>query len=899
MKIYFYLRYHTRFGQTLFVSGNCPELGNGHPEDALPMEYLNNELWTASIEIDPVACPEIHYSYLLHLEDGSVVADGEKDRKLDLKTFSADDLHLTDTWNYSGEYLNVFYSSPFQEVLLPNPPGTRSKTTPAKTDTHIFRVKAPLLKKDEVLCMTGSSPLLGEWSTDTPKILRKEGNWWTTSFNLSDIGFPIAYKYGIYNQKSKQFLQFESGNNRVLYDPAVKSRLHIIHDGFAWLSNTTWRGTGVSVPVFSLRTGNGLGVGEFSDLRLLADWAAKAGMKMIQILPVNDTTATHTWTDSYPYAAISAFALHPIYINLEKVAGKEHAAISKTWKKNKKQLNELPSVDYEQVMTCKLPALRELFQADNGALFETAAYKAFYSQNEHWLEPYAAFCYLRDKYLTADFSKWKTGSTYDAATIKKLTAPSAKHHDDIAIHFFIQYHLHLQLKEAVDYARNLGIVIKGDIPIGIYRHSADAWVDPSLYNMDKQAGAPPDSFAIKGQNWGFPTYNWSAMQQDGFAWWKKRFEQMSLYFDAFRIDHILGFFRIWSIPMHAVEGIMGHFVPAIPVHADEFERMGIAFNHDRFCKPHINDANIWELFDGDAEHIKQQFLEPAENGLYKLKPEFSTQRKVEAWFNNLEQNDHNNKIRHGLYDLISNVILFDDELQKGTGFHFRFGVAETSSYKQLDEFTRRVLDLLYENYFFRRQDDFWKQEAMHKLPDLKAATNMLIFGEDLGLVPACVPDVMKELAILSLEIQRMPKAAGMNFAHPARAPYLSVVTPGTHDMSTIRGWWEENRPLTQEFYNQIMGQWGEAPYFCEAWINKAILLQHLYSPAMWCVLQIQDILGIDERLRRDNPHDERINIPANPRHYWRYRMHLPLEELLRQKTFTEEMNTYIRQSGRS
>jgi 4-alpha-glucanotransferase len=205
---------------------------------------------------------------------------------------------------------------------------------------------------------------------------------------------------------------------------------------------------------------------------------------------------------------------------------------------------------------------------------------------------------------------------------------------------------------------------------------------------------------------------------------------------------------------------------------------------------------------------------------------------------------------------------------------------------------------LYINYFYRRQDDFWFREAMHKLPRLKAVTDMLVCGEDLGMVPHCVPDVMQQLGILSLEIQRMPKAPGREFFHPQDAPYLSVITPSTHDMSTVRGWWEENRERKQHFYNQILGQYGEAPQYCEAWVNRAIILQHLYSPAMWSIFQLQDILGMNETLRRENPHEERINNPANPKHYWQYRMHLTLEELMKQKEFSEEIREYVRNSGR-
>jgi len=187
---------------------------------------------------------------------------------------------------------------------------------------------------------------------------------------------------------------------------------------------------------------------------------------------------------------------------------------------------------------------------------------------------------------------------------------------------------------------------------------------------------------------------------------------------------------------------------------------------------------------------------------------------------------------------------------------------------------------------------------MKKLPSLKAATNMLVCGEDLGMVPDCVPDVMKQLGILSLEIQRMPKGTSREFFHPADANYLSVVTPSTHDMSTIRGWWEENREKTQRFYNNELGQWGEAPFFCEPWINKAIVIQHLYSPAMWSIFQLQDLLGMSETIRRENPHDERINIPADPKNYWRYRMHIYLEDLIKEKDFNEELKSYVHSSGR-
>jgi 4-alpha-glucanotransferase len=416
--------------------------------------------------------------------------------------------------------------------------------------------------------------------------------------------------------------------------------------------------------------------------------------------------------------------------------------------------------------------------------------------------------------------------------------------------------------------------------------------------MDFQAGAPPDNFAVKGQNWGFPTYNWEEMAKDGYGWWRQRFHHMENYFDGFRIDHILGFFRIWSIPMDVVEGILGHFVPVLPVARTEFQQRNIGFDRDRYTRPFINEAVLWEVFGADGDAVKAQYLDALGNGFYALKEACNTQRKIETAFGQLEQCPKNDRLRIGLYDLLSNVILLEEEGSDGQQFHFRISMEQTSSFRYLEWHTQQQLKDLYVNYFYQRQDDFWQHEAMRKLPALKRATNMLVFGEDLGMVPRSVPDVMRQLGILSLEVQRMPKNTSQPFARPAEAPYLSVVTPSTHDMSTIRGWWEEDRELTQRFFNRELGQWGEAPAFCEPWINKAVVLQHLHSPAQWAIFQLQDLMGMSEHFRRENPHDERINVPANPHHYWRYRMHLTLEELLEEKGFNADLRREVEASGR-
>ena len=898
MKIQFYLRFKTQYGERLWLTGNVEELGNNDPDKAVALEYLNEEFWTVTINIKKKDLnKEISYKYILQRIDASLLQESSNDRQIEINKKEVEKIQIVDTWNYAGEFENAFFTTPFKNVFL-RYGLPKIKKQDDKDFTHVFKVKAPVLKKGEVICLCGNDKALANWSESKPILLSKKDDWWTINLDLSDTRFPIAYKYGVYLVKEKTFLGFEKGDNRILNSECEKKRITILHDGFVHLPNTNWKGAGVAIPVFSLRTKNSFGVGEFEDIKLLVDWSVKTGLKLIQLLPVNDTMARKNWTDSYPYSAISAFALHPLYINLTKVAGKEFESQLSSLKTKQKQLNDLDVVDYEEVMKYKFSVLRELYDLIGKDCLASEEFKLFFIENKHWLESYAVFCYLRDKNNTADFTEWKTNAVYNKNEIAKLITTRSVSYKEIGFYYFNQYHLHIQLKEAADYANKKGVVLKGDIPIGISRKSCDAWIAPELYNLNWQAGAPPDDFTAAGQNWGFPTYNWQQMQKDGFSWWHQRFQQMNNYFHAFRIDHILGFFRIWSIPAHATQGILGRFVPCLPVQLNEFGEKGIWFDHCRYCKPFINDKILTEIFLDAANCVKKEFLIKNNKEGYELAPAFSTQLKVEEHFSKLELTEENEKLKSGLFELITNVILFEEEGSEGKQFHFRIDMEKTSSFKNLMPPIQEKLKGLYVNYFYERQDDFWYKEAMKKLPKLKAATNMLVCGEDLGMVPHCVPEVMEQLGILSLEIQRMPKNPTTEFLHPNDAPYMSVITPSTHDMSTIRGWWEENRERVQNFYNTILGQWGNAPFYCEAWINRAIVMQHLYAPAMWSVFQLQDLLGMSEKLRREDPATERINNPANPKHYWQYRMHISLEELIKEKEFNEELKDYVENSGR-
>ena len=628
--------------------------------------------------------------------------------------------------------------------------------------------------------------------------------------------------------------------------------------------------TGVAVPVFSLNTKNNFGIGEFLDLKMLGDWCEKVGMKMIQILPINDTRTDDSWDNSYPYKAISTKALHPIYLNLEKIGKLQEESDRAYFENQKNILKEKDYVDYPEVMKVKDAYFKKIFAQDWESTKNTEDFQNFFKENKDWLVPYAEFC----------------------------LQPTVNGQQP-EFYYFLQYHLDKQLKEAVDYLHERGIALKGDIPIGIGRHSVEAWTNPELFNLDCQAGAPPDAFATEGQNWGFPTYNWKAMANDDYQWWRDRLTQMSRYFDAYRIDHILGFFRIWEIPQEHTQGIMGHFSPALSYQQSAISSQ-LSASYERLTKPYIRGHFLHEFFGEFTEEVRDKYLNETSFSYFELKEEFNTQRKITDFFVNRQQTTDNNhkdeKIKNGLIARCAEVLFLED---KNGGLHPRIALQFTHSYNELEDYQKDNINKLYDEYFYHRNEELWKEEALKKLPKIIEASDMLVCGEDLGMVPACVKDVMQQLNILSLEVQRMPKNPCETFVNPKENPYLSVDTTSTHDTSTIRGWWEENGELTNRFYREMLGHHEGAPYFAEPWVCKEIIEQHLKSSSMWVIIPIQDYIAMDGDFRWDQTQKEQINVPANSHHHWCYKMHQSLEELNERQSLNETLHSMIKDSGRN
>ena len=886
MTIRITINYHAQWGQSLCLVGRT-STRHWDEQNPLMLQCVDGDRWETLLDLSDFES-ELIYKYAVIHRNGAFEYERGDDRELPLG-WAASTGHVVDYWrNMSLD--DVFHSSLYTDALFLRP---KSKKSTLKGDL-IFSIDLPRVQANECVGVMGNIPELGEWDSNR-KLVLSDANFpvWRGGIKLKERYQVIEYKYVIFDKESGKVLDLEYGENRRLWLKQENDSLYINDFGFRY-TRPAWRGAGVALPVFSLRTNDGFGVGEFSDLKKLVDWAVLTGMKMIQTLPINDTTMLWTNKDSYPYSTVSVFALHPLYLHLESIGTLADAQEQARFEAKKKELNSLDYVNYSEITALKWNYIRSVYPKACKSTFASADYKKWFAANQQWLVPYAAFCYLRDKFGSPNFHQWPQYSVYQSDEIHMLALPDSLVYDDIALHFYLQFHLHMQMTEAKTYAHALGVALKGVIPIGSSPDSVEAWTHPELFNLNSQAGAPPDSFSISGQNWGFPTYNWDVMERDGYAWWRKRFQKMADYFDAYRIDHILGFFRIWEMSKDEVWGLTGRFSPALPYASQDLWEMGIQLNEDRLLKPYIRASYLPEIFGVDAEHVKERFLYTYDFDTYYFKPEFNTQKKVEAYFacNNLND-ERSIRIRNGLYYLHCEV-LFVRDLKCPELLHPRIALYQSYSYKALDEDTKQKLSCLHEDFFYHRHNDFWKASALRKLPALINATNMLVCGEDLGMVPACVPDVMHQLQILSLEIQRMPKEPNVEFAHPANAPYLSVCTTGTHDTNPLRAWWEENRIVTQHFYNNIMGYSGEAPMECTPEIASFIINQHIYSPAMWVILPLQDWLAIDADVRLPDAHAERINIPDNSHHFWCYRMHLNLEDLISNDGFNQKMLTLIK-----
>ena len=711
MKLKFTIQYGTQWGQNLYVLITYRSADGTERSSRLMM--LTSDGWQWEVETSAVVSrqhPITSFSYFYQVED----ADGNVLRRewnAVPRTYyfdSSKNYILADQWRdvplqyhlYSNAYLTTSHFQRDEEV--------QALRVPLYRKTVIFRVSAPQLQKGQSLAIIGNHPAIGSWNTARYLKMEYIGRYdWLLSVNVDAILLPIEYKYVIIDDATHALLEWEEGDNRTT-DGMLPPDQTVIPDGTVLVAygeslrikERTWRAAGVVVPVFSLRSQSSYGVGDFGDLRRMVDWAVATGMKVIQLLPVNDTTYAHSWSDSYPYNIVSAFALHPHYMDLEALGRLKSKAKMTAYHRQRQELNALAYSDYEAVDRVKTAYIQEVFEERGQQTLDSKEFKQWFAFNQEWLTPYAAWLGQSDSLV-----------------------------------YFIQYHLHLQLKAATDYAREQGVALKGDVPIGVNRESVETATHPELFHLHSQTGAPPDAFSHNGQNWGFPTYNWKAesgkKKENIVDWFHRRLRWMEQYFDAIRIDPVLGFFRIWEIPDDAVFGLLGHFSPSLPMTVGEIEYFGLSFRKDLFTRPFINDRVLERLFGMHAPYVRENFLIPRGYGLYDLKEAYDTQKKVRAFFDG--KGDENSLwIRDGLYRLISGVLFLEDSEQPEM-YHPRIGVYNEPVYDALTTEEKDAFMRLYNNYYYQRHNLFWGDQAMHRLTDVFGETRMLCCAEDLGM----------------------------------------------------------------------------------------------------------------------------------------------------------------------
>lgn len=873
--IRFNIQYKTNWGEILCLDYKIKE----GEVSTLAFHTTDGYDWWAEMEI-PAAVGTLVYGYCIMDNQGNRIRrESGLDRSI---TFGfRSHLLLCDRWELEDRSA-VLSRSAFTDCIYRRKGGAAAQME-LLSASYLLLMRAVPPMEGWRWGITGSSESLGCWDAKKVKFLQRTDVYeWGLILSSTDFIEGLEYKYVLINENNPDEVIWEEGENRKIRPYGLeKNESAIQTDNTPLVHLQPWRGAGVVIPVFSLRSKGSFGVGDFGDLKRFIAWAADVGLKAVQLLPINDTTATYSWRDSYPYNGISVFALHPIYLDLREW---EHLDLYQAFVAQGYELNALPALDYTQVIQGKMAFLRAFYKEYGDTVMKHPGYQQYVYENQHWLDDYARFSVLRDLNQSANFQDW----TITADQVGDVLEEKAD------FYRLVQYLLHRQMSAVHEYARQVGVILKGDIPIGVNRDSVPAWVNGELFHFDGQAGAPPDAFAVNGQNWGFPTYNWEKMSEDGYQWWRARLAHMGKYFDAYRIDHVLGFFRIWEIPSEQIYGILGRFNPALPYSIEELHSFGFTADVERYTRAFVYTPYLKQLEQKPACAGIRLYFQEVSSGVWELRPEYATQRALCAAV-------PEGPCRDALLDVVSQVLFIRDGKDVHR-FHPRIGGRDTLAYQTLSDEHKRAFDALHDHFFYVRHNEFWADEAMKKIPAVinygEEEHSMLPCAEDLGMVPASVKGVLDHLHILSLEIQRMPKVFGLRFAQLQQNPYLSVATIATHDMPPLRLWWRENQEQTQAFWHDVLGRAGEAPAEAEAEVCEQVVAMHLESPSMLCLLALQDWLAIDATLRNPHPENEQINVPSNPNQYWQYRMHLTLEDLVQATSFNEKLRALVARSGR-
>ena len=629
--------------------------------------------------------------------------------------------------------------------------------------------------------------------------------------------------------------------------------------------------TGVLVPVSALRSQESVGVGEFADLPALADWCAGVGLDAIQILPVNDTG----WQSS-PYSALSAFALHPLYLRvgdlpeLDALPAQTRARVDAALDAIRREHGARDRLRYGAMLDSKRALLREIFDAVAGDPAITRATRAFVDHNP-WAGEYAAYKMLKARNAGASWKEWPEFRDPTPELLGALWSTPENEHE-LTFHVWVQMRLDEQFAAAARAVADRGIVLKGDLPILINEDSVDTWAHREYFSSWLRAGAPPDAQSATGQNWGLPIYDWPELERDDVRWWKERLRHAARYYAAYRIDHVLGFFRVWSIPSDEVTGYLGHFVPGATASRERLHDAGLDNGRIRWlAEPHIDGRALREALGEDAERAIELCLQRIdEQDLYLFAPTIRGERDILS----LELDERTREWLVGQYRDRALVRLEHDTFVPTWSYE-----ACTRFEGMGDDEKERFADLAAE--LGRESERMWEEQGRRLLAFMRETTDMLPCAEDLGAIPACVPGVLADLRILGLRIPRWSRLwheAGQPYIPPVEYPFLSVCAPSVHDTSTMRGWWQQE--ADRHPFWATLGLPGDPPPVYDPDAARKITDALLHTSSALCVFQAQDLLALVDGIVPENPDDERVNVPGTMgEHNWSYRLPVTIEEL--------------------
>jgi 4-alpha-glucanotransferase len=650
---------------------------------------------------------------------------------------------------------------------------------------------------------------------------------------------------------------------------------------------TSKRLLGVVVPVGALRTKNGIGVGEFSDLADFAVLCKKMRLKLIQILPVNDTGF-----ESSPYSSLTAFGLHPLYLRIGELDefSAADSPIKKRVKAAKEKFDKYKRFSHYEILKEKLEICRALYNANKAEIEKSAdggKLAAWIEQNS-WVKVYAVYRRLKEANGQKSWKDWQEYHTVTPADIEKLWKDKSLTEEHL-FWVWLQQALDAQFSKAAKAIADAGIVLEGDLPILMNEDSCDVWAHPEIFVQELAAGAPPDMYSPGGQNWGFPIYNWEAQEKDDYAWWRRRLAIAGRYYKAYRIDHVLGFFRIWASSRsdYSSSSVLGRFVPYIPITSGDFKKLGFDKSRVRWVsQPHIPTEEIWNALRNSGGFSKDAEIAAAADKVFSKA--LDRVNNEELWLFKKKIKGEKDIDKLGLHPSVKDYLSakWHDrafiEYEKGR-FSPVWYIENSKAWMSFSKEEKAAMeDLLAKRKI--KSEKAWAAQGKKLLSILVESSHMLPCAEDLGAVPECVPKVLSKLKILGLRVVRWFREwgkEGQPYIPFEEYPELSVCTPAVHDSSTVREWWEKEADQAQ--FSGFLGV-PSLPKIYNPGTAKIILSKAASARSRYRVFQIQDILHLSSNWYSEDPAAERVNVPGTANDFnWTYRLPAAISEIAKDK----------------